>query len=218
MRSLAQPEVLKSAGTAAVLSSLACLPRLWLWPHRRYDLWYLEATMFLGSTVLWAFVFAWHTKYTQRPVFSLKTGLVAFLLVTLSGVAVAILLHVWLDPSLRLRTPEDYPRTIVQWMALVLFSLAFNQLFLVFAPFAWAMRLFQNPRMAGLLTVLFGVFVLMLKHHSSPTPMPSGLLLSLLAVRIAVAALSVYFFWRGGVLLVWWWGLLLQSRHLWRLE
>jgi hypothetical protein len=218
MRSLAQPEVLKSAGTAAVLSSLACLPRLWLWPHRRYDLWYLEATMFLGSTVLWAFVFAWHTKYTQRPVFALKPGLAPFLLATLCGVAAAIFLHLWLDPSLRLRTPEDYPREIAQWIALVLFSLAFNQLFLVFAPFAWAMRLFRSTRMAALLTVLFGVFVLVLKNRSSPTPMPSALLPGLLVVRVVVGALSVYFFLRGGVLLAWWWGLLLQTRHLWKPE
>ena len=216
MRSLAQPEVLQSAGTAAVLSSLACLPRLW--PHRRYDLWYLEATMFLGSTVLWAFVFAWHTKYTQRPVFALKPGLVPFLLATLCGVAAAVFLHLWLDPSLRLRTPEDYPRTIMQWIALVLFSLAFNELFLVFAPFAWAMRLFRSTRMAALLTILFGVFVLVLKNRSSPTPMPSALLPGLLVVRVVVGALSVYFFLRGGVLLVWWWGLLLQTRHLWKPE
>jgi uncharacterized membrane protein len=218
MRSLAQPEVLKSAGAAALISSLACFPRLWLWPNRRYDLWYLEASMFLGGIVLWAFVFAWHTKYTQRPVFTLKPGLEPFLLATLSGVGAAILLHLWLDPSLRLRTPEDYPGTIEQWIALALFSLAFNQLFLVFAPFAWAMRLFQNAAMAAILTVLFGVFVMLIKNHASPNPMSAALLLGLLVVRLTVGALSVYFYLRGGVILVWWWGLLLQSRHLWKLE
>jgi hypothetical protein len=218
MRSLAQPEVLKSAGTAALISSLACFPRLWLWPDRRYDLWYLEACMFLGSIVLWAFVFAWHTQYTRRPVFTLKPGRAPFLLATLSGVGAAILLRVWLDPSLRLRTPADYPATIEQWIALVLFSLAFNQLFLVFAPFAWAMRLFQNVAMAAILTVLFGVFVLLIKNHASPNPMSAALLFGLLAVRLAVGARSVPFFLRSGVVLVWWWGLLLESRHLWQLE
>ena len=217
MRSLAQPEVLKSAGAAALVSSLACFPRLWLWPSRRYDLWYLEASMFLGSIVLWAFVFAWHTKYTQRPVFVCKPALAPFLLATLSGVAAAILLHVWLDPTLRIRTPEDYPRTIEQWVALVLFSLAFNQLFLIFAPFAWAMRLFQRVAMATLLTVFFGLFVMLIKNHASPNPMPTELLVGLLVVRLMLGALSVHFFLRGGVILVWWWGLLLQSRHLWDL-
>jgi len=60
--------------------------------------------------------------------------------------------------------------------------------------------------------------VLAVKNHASPTPMSSALLLGLLISRLALGALSVYFFLRGGVLLVWWWGLLLQSRHLWRLE
>ena len=217
MRSLAQPEVLKSAVIAALISSLACFPRLWLWPNRRYDLWYLEACVLLVGIVLWAFVFAWHTQYTQRPVFTLKPGLAPFLLATLSGVGAAILLRVWLDPTLRLRTPEDYPTTVEQWIAMVLFSLAFNQLFLVFAPFAWAMRLFQNVAMAAILTILFGVFVLLIKNHASPSPMPVAMLLGLLVVRLTVGALSVHFFLRGGVLLVSWWGLLLESRHLWKL-
>lgn len=100
---------------------------------------------------------------------------------------------------------------------MVLFSLAFNQLFLVFAPFAWAMRLFQNVAMAAILTILFGVFVLLIKNHASPSPMPVAMLLGLLVVRLTVGALSVHFFLRGGVLLVSWWGLLLESRHLWKL-
>lgn len=112
MRSLAQPEVLKSAVIAALISSLACFPRLWLWPNRRYDLWYLEACVLLVGIVLWAFVFAWHTQYTQRPVFTLKPGLAPFLLATLSGVGAAILLRVWLDPTLRLRTPRIIPRRL----------------------------------------------------------------------------------------------------------
>lgn len=218
MRSLAQPEVLKSAGTAAFISSLACYPRLSLWLNRPYYLWYLEAVLFLCGTVLWAFVFAWHTRYTQRPVFTFKVGLGPFIVATLAGVGTAILLHVWLDPTLRLRTPEDYPRTLFQLIALALFTLAFTQLYLIFAAFAWFMRLFQNTVMATILTVLFGVFVLVIKNHASPAPMPSTLLLGLLMSRLALGALSVYFFLRGGVLLAWWWGVLLQSRHLWTLE
>jgi hypothetical protein len=218
MRSLAQPEVLKSAATAALLSSLACYPRLLLWLKRPYALWYLEAVLFLCGIVLWAFVFGWHTKYTRRPVFTVKMGLVPFVGATLAGVAIAILFHGWLDPSLRLRTPEDYPTTVEQWLAQTLFTLAFTQLYLVFAAFAWFMRLFQNIGMAAVLTVLFGVLVLAIKNHASPTPMPTPLLLGLLASRVAMGALSVYFYLRGGVLLAWWWGLLLQTRHLWKLQ
>jgi hypothetical protein len=218
MRSLAQPGVLKSAGTAALLSALACYPRLFLWIRRPYALWYLEAVLFLCGIVLWAFVFGWHTKYTGRPVLTLKVGLEPFVWATLAGVTLALLFHNRLDPSLRLRTPEDYPATIEQWLALTLFNLAFTQLYLVFAAYAWFVRLFQNLWMAAVLTVLFGVFVLAVKNHSSPSPMPTPLLIALLASRVMLGALSVYFYLRGGVVLAWWWGLLLQCRHLWRLD
>jgi len=217
MRSLAQPEVLKSAATAALGSSLACYPRFFLWVNRPQSLWYLEAMLFLCSIVLWAFVFGWHTRYTGRPVFTFKVGLAPFVEVTLTAVAIAVVSHLWLDPSLRLRTPEEYPTTVAQWLAVTLFNLGLVQLYLVFAAFAWFMRLFQNIRMAALLTVLFGVFVLVIKSHASPSPMPTGLLAGLLVSRVAMGSLSVYFYLRGGVLLAWWWGLLLQSRHLWTL-
>jgi hypothetical protein len=217
MRSLAQPDVLKSAVTAALLSALACYPRFFLWLKRPYALWYLEAVLFLCGIVLWAFVFGWHTKYTGRPVFTWKVGVAPFVSATLAGVAIALLFHARLDPALRLRTPEDYPSTPGQWLALTLFSLAFTQLYLVFAAFAWFLRLFQNLSAATVLTVLFGVFVLVIKAHASPTPMPTPLLVALLAARVGLGALTVYFYLRGGVLLAWWWGLLLQSRHLWDL-
>jgi len=83
-----------------------------------------------------------------------------FITVTLAGIAVATAFHLFLDPALRLIMPEDYPANLNQWLALALFSLAFNQLFFIFAPFAWLMRLFQNQRVATVLTVLFGAFVL----------------------------------------------------------
>ncbi|HVM48135.1 MAG TPA: hypothetical protein VMU04_08910 [Candidatus Acidoferrum sp.] len=215
MRSLAQPDVLKSAATAALFSALACSPRLFLWVKRPYALWYSEAVLFLCGVVLWAFVFGWHTRYTGRPVFTRKMGVAPFAWATLAGVGMAILLHARLDPALRLRTPEDYPSTPEQWLAQTLFALSFTQLYLVFAAFAWFARLFQNTSMAAVLTVLFGVFVLAVKSHASPTPMPTPLLLALLAARVVLGILSVLFYLRGGVLLAWWWGLLLQCRHLW---
>jgi hypothetical protein len=210
--------VLKSAVTAAGCSCLACYPRLLLWLSRPYFLWYLEAVLFLCGIVLWAFVFGWYSKYAHRPVFTLKVGFGSFITATLSAVAIALVVRTWLDPALRLRTPEDYPKTLEQWTALVLFTLAFTQLYLVFAAFAWFLRLFQNIPMAAILTVLFGVFVLVIKNHASPTPMSLPLLTGLLFSRIVLGTLSVYFFLRGGVLLAWWWGLLLQGRHLWTLE
>jgi hypothetical protein len=174
----------------------------------------LEAIIFLGSIVLWSFVFAWHTQYTNGPVFTLKLELGPFITVTLAGIVVAMVFHLFLDPSLRPKIPEDYPVDLKQWLAMALFSLAFSQLFLVFAPFAWLVRLFQNRWVATWLTVLFGVVVLVIKTGSSPTPIPPPLFAALLAVRIVTGFLSVSFYLRGGVVLTWWWGLLLEARQL----
>lgn len=218
MRSLGQPRVLRAAGLAALATVLVCYPRLAWASHLAYPLWYLEAILFLGGIVLWAFVFAWHTQYTGRQVVTLSVASASFWMATAAGLAGALILRLAVDPVLRTRTPDDYPATLAQWLAMTLFSLGFSQLFLVFAPFAWLMRLLRREDWAAVLTVVFGVFVLALKHRASPLAMPPGLLLELLLVRIAAGCLSVYFFLRGGVGLVWWWGLLLQGRHLFGFE
>ena len=70
---------------------------------------------------------------------------------TLVGIIGAALGHHWLlDPSLRATNPEDYPIDVRHWVAHVLFTLTFNQLFLLFAPLAWAMRLFRNEKVADM--------------------------------------------------------------------
>ena len=214
MRHLAQPRVLKLAGIASLVTTLACYPRLPLWLNRSIPIWYLEAVIFFCGIVLWGFVFAWHTTYTRRPVFALKVEPRLFIIVTVTGIAVATAFHLFLDPALRLIMPEDYPADLRQWLAMALFSMAFNQLFLIFAPFAWLVRLFQNQRVATGLTVLFGAFVLTIKCRSATTPIPSSLFAALLAVRIGMGFLSVSFYLRSGVLLSWWWTLLVEARNL----
>lgn len=214
MRALGQPEVVKSSAVAAFCTAVVSVPRLMTAPQLHYPLWYLEALLFLGGMVLWAFVFAWHTQYSHRPVFILRAEPWPWAVATLAGLAGASVLSVWLDPALRLRSPQDYPGDFTQWLAMTLFGLGFTQLFLVFAPFAWLLRLFQRIAPAALLTTLFGVFVFALKNRHSPSPMAPELLLGLLVFRIIAGGLAVYFFLRGGVLLVWWWALLLQCRHL----
>src|ERR1700710_2661691 len=144
MRRLVQPKIVTQAAIAAVLSSALTLPRLLLWEKRLLPLWYLETTVFLGGFVLWAFVFAWHTEYTRRPLFTLKIKPSVLALATLAGVAGALAFHFLFDPSLRVITPDEYPVDFNHWIASTLFFLAFQQLLLVFAPFAWAMRLFRN--------------------------------------------------------------------------
>ena len=214
MRHLLQPRVLKWASIAALASTLAAYPRLSLWLNRSAPIWYLEAAIFLCGIVLWGFVFAWHTPYTNRPVFVFKLEPGPFIAVTLIGIIAALVFHLFLDPSLRSKIPEEYPADLEQWFALVLFSLFFNQLFLLFAPFAWLMRLFKNRQVATSLTVLFGVFVLAIKNQASPTPVPPLLLWAFLAGRIVMGFLAVWFYLRGGVLLIWWWTFLFEARNL----
>jgi hypothetical protein len=214
MRALAQPAVLKAAVMAATVSALACYPRVAFWPTRKYPIWYLELLLLFGGTVLWAFVFAWHTQYTRGRVITLKLPPTTLGVATVFGLSAAGLLHWWIDPLLRARTPEDYPATFGQWMAMTLFSLGFTQLFLVFAPFAWLVRLFKGRTAAIPLTVLFGTIVMMIKNHAAPQPVPSPLFLELLTVRIVGSLITIYFYLRGGVLLVWWWTLIIQARLL----
>ncbi len=214
VRHLLQPRVLNRAVVAALASALVSYPRLSFWLNRSAPVWYLETVIFFSSIVLWGFVFAWHTEYTHRPVFVFKLELGPFIAVTLIGIMTAMVFHLWLDPSLRSKLPEEYPVNLEQWIAWLLFSLAFNQLFLLFAPFAWSMRLFKNHWVAASLTVLFGIFVLAIRMQTSPAPLAPPLFAAFLAGRIVMGFLAVWFYLRGGVLLIWWWTLLFEARNL----
>jgi len=185
-----------------------------LWEKRPYLTWYIESILFCCGFVLWAFVFAWHTEYTHRPLFTLRIKPRIFAAATLVGIVVALGHHWLLDPSLRPYNPEDYPPDMPHWVAHVLFTLSFNQLFLLFAPFAWAMRLFRNETMATLVIVALGVLVLALKTSASPLPQSASLILALGAMQIASAFFGVWFYLRGGIFLAWWLALLIDARHL----
>lgn len=214
MRHFLQPRVLTQASLAALVSSVACYPRLTYWLNHPAPIWYLEATIFLCSMVLWGFVFAWHARYSGRPVIVFKMGAKLFLTVTLIGIVAAMMFHLWLDPSLRIMMPKEYPEDLRHWSTLMLFTLALNQLFHVFAPFAWFLRLLKNVKVAITLTAVFGAFVLAMKIWSLPTPVSPILLTVLLAVRLAMGFLAVSFYLRGGVILSSWWAFLFQARYL----
>ena len=214
MRSLGRPEVLRSAIIAGSCSALVCWPRIATAPHQRLPVWYLEVVVLLGSVVLWGFVFAWQTRYTQRPVFTLKVPAWPFALATSAGLATAVFWHFTIDPWLRVKTPGNYPTTMQQWLAMTLFNFGLKQLFLVFAPFAWLIRLFGKKAPAFILTVAFSLAVILIREYRLPNPLlAEPFFLGLLALRGAAEAFSVYLYLRGGVLLVWWWDLLFQSRH-----
>ncbi len=214
MRRLAQPKVMASAAVAAVLSTALSLPRMHYWTNSKLPISYIVTTLLLCGFVLWAFVFAWHTEYTHRPVFTLKFKLPIFAAATLGGIVVALGLNRLVDPSLRLRSPEDYPADFNHWIASLLFSLAFLQLFFFYAPVAWLMRLFKNEKVALWGTVIFGAFVLSLKIKSLPAPLPFWLFAEYLGLRILLGFFGAWFYLRGGVLLVWWLDLLVEARHL----
>jgi len=192
------------------MSAILCLPRLALWSNRRYPVWYLETVIFIGGFVLWGFVFAWHKKYTGRPVFTLNVSTRDFALATLAGIGLAIVIRVSFDPIGRRTMPEDYPANLAEWLAMGLFTLAFEQLFVLFAPYAWLMRLLKSPRIAFALTLLVGLIVLTLKLQFAHTPLSPMLAGSLLITRILVGALLLGIYLRGGVLLTWWLGCLLH--------
>src|SRR5580698_7278086 len=99
MRHLLQPRVLNMACVAALVSALACYPRLSLWLNRPGPLWYLEAIIFLCTIMLWGFVFAWHEPYTKRPPFVLNLEAIPVILATLTGVYAAEVYNLWLDPA-----------------------------------------------------------------------------------------------------------------------
>jgi hypothetical protein len=214
MRHLLQPRVLQAAGIAAVISTLACYPRLSLWLQRPAPIWYLEITIFVSCVMLWGFVFAWHEPYTGRPVFVFKMDLLPLMVATLAGLAAAAAHHAWVDPVMRSKFPEEYPADLEHWLATVPFVLAFNQLFVLFAPFDWLMRLAKNRWLATSATGLLAAALLLLKAHTLAVPLAPSLLGLLLVARVAAAFLVVWFYLRGGVLLVSWWAFLLECRHL----
>ncbi|MGA2853266.1 MAG: hypothetical protein ABSE90_03915 [Verrucomicrobiota bacterium] len=214
MRHLLQPRVLNLAVIAALASALASYPRLSLWLNRSAPVWYLEGAIFLCGIVLWGFVFAWHTQYTHRPVFMLKPEPRLFIAATVVAIIAAAVFDLLLDPLLRSKIPEDYPADLQHWFAFVLFSMAFNKLFLLFAPFDWLMRLFKNRWVAANLTVLFGALLLVARIQSLQTQLTPMLFAALLAGKIVVGFLAVLFYLRGGVILIWWWTFLFEARHL----
>jgi len=212
VRTLSQPVVLEKAALAAVLTTLACMPQVFLWEKRPQPVWYLALAMVLGAFVLWAFVFAWHDLYTGRKPFSVSRRPKHWLLVTGYGVLGAALFLIVVDPRLRAVIPEEFPSDLKSWLASTCFSLFFTQLFLVFAPVAFFARLLRKREAVILFTVLFNAFVVLLK--AAEVPLPPDLAMQMLVIRVIGVTILLFFYLEGGIWPLWWLGLLVQARHL----
>jgi hypothetical protein len=213
MRSLAQPRVLLGASYAAVATTVLCYPRLAMWLDRPYATMFLCAMVLWTTFVLWAFVLAWQPEYAHRPVFNFACPGWIWATAAAYGILGAFALHFLMDPQLRVTTPRDYPADWHAWIAMTLFTLAMDPLFLCFAPYAFFMRLLRKPDASLALTVMFGLFVQYLKMNSS-RPLPSlSLIVGLALVHVVGGFASVYFYVKGGVLPVWAAIFLLELRH-----
>lgn len=214
MRHLLQSRILLWAILAASVSTLASYPRLLLWSDREIPVWYLEVSIFVCCIVLWAFIFAWHPVYTKKPVFRAKADLGTFSIVTLIGLVFTGAWHFWLDPVLKSKMPEEFPADWQHWLASLLFALGVGQLFLIFAPFDWLMRLCRHQKASMILTALLGVGIAATKLHAKSPTISTEWLLILLSAKFGGGLLAVIIYLRGGIILAWWWAVVLHCRHL----
>jgi len=214
MRHLLQPQTLKAASIAAAVSTIACYPQLALRPPQPFPLWFLLANVFICAVILWGFVFAWHGPYTGRPVVVFKQDLRTFVTATITGIGIAVIFHLYFDPALRAKFPKEYPKGVLDWAASIPFSFALTQLFLIFGPCDWVMRLIKNRWAAMIFTGVFAAFVQEMKIRTLSTPMSPLLMTTLLATRFAGGFLVAWFYLQGGILLVYWWAIIVASRHL----
>ena len=119
-----------------------------------------------------------------------------------------------LDPQLRPSAPRDYPQSWGAWLAMGLFALAFEPLFLCFAPYAFFVRLFRRQELALALTVSWGIYILALRLGASPKLPPMWVVAELMALRLLSGVGWVYFYLKGGALLIWWMVLLVHLRFV----
>jgi len=218
VRSLSQPAVMWRAAMAALLTITACYPRLALWQDRPQALGFLAALLGLVSFVMWAFVLAWLPEHARTTLLPRRFDHRLWTLATLVGLAGGGLLWGVFDPSLRPLLPQDYPATRMAWVAATLFHLTFVQLFLAFAPLAFFARLLGDRLVAAALTVLFGLFLLLVQVNAAEVALSTWLVAGMIAVRILFGALGMYLLLRGGLLPVSWSAFLIQLRLLIGLE
>jgi hypothetical protein len=205
---------MSAAAVATLITAPACFPRLWLWSGRPNALWFMVTLLALTAFILWSFVFGWYPACTGQPVLRFHLPSSDWVRTGLLGVASAVAVALIADTRLRELEPDDYPASLAAWTAGALFSVAFSQLFLCYAPLALFLRLFRNPAIAILLTVGFGLFLLGLQLNAAAIEADGPFLLSLFGLRVWLGWAGASLFLRGGLLLATVWSLLIESRLL----
>lgn len=203
-----------TAALAALLTAAASYPRLASWDNVPAKTWLLLWVLLLSAYILWSFVFAWHEKESGRKVFTFEPRPRLWLTVTAAGIGAAAVLYFAIDPLSRQIAPLQFPKDFNGWLANLLFTLGFEQLFVCFAPFAFFVRLAHRRDVAFILTVLFGVLILCLQLSAADQLVLSALAVKLLVARIAVNSLALWFYLQGGLWTAWWWSFLINTRHL----
>ncbi len=213
MRSLAKPDVLRNSVVAAAVTTLACWPRLALWFERQDALAFLLGMVFVCTFFLWDFVFAWHELHSGKPVFA-KPEPKLWGVVTLAAIMVAFAKLSFADPVVRPLRPDEFPTDLASWAAMTLFGMGMTTLFLLFAPFAFFIRLTRHVVASVAGTVLVGMLVAYFAADSKEPPLPLPVLAGVLAGWAAGGVWALWLYLRGGACLVWWWGVVVQARHL----
>ena len=190
---------MSSAALAAFATALACYPRFEMWQTRRLPIWYLELVLLTGTFFLWSFVFGWQGLYGGRDPMRPSKSVPLWALATAGALAVAGLHYFVLDPALRPFVPDEYPVSRGAWLAMAISTLTLTQLFVVFAPLAFFLRMSSRRWLAIALTLAFNLFVMLQRSALAPTPVPSPLLAGLIGIRLLGASILVYFYFKGGL-------------------
>ena len=214
MRDFARPAVLMKAAIAALVGTLACLPRLSQCPPENGDRIPLAFMLGWCVFVMWGFVFAWSEPHLRCRPFPIQREPLFWLQITASAIMLGLLLSVSLDAEYRRLFPTEDVRTPGEWIAALLFNLSLQQLFLCFAPLAFFARLGAGPHAALGLTVALSLSVLTMKADRSLLEPSAFAIVGWVVARGGIAAGSVLIYRHGGVPAVWWFALVLQCRHL----
>jgi len=97
---------------------------------------------------------------------------------------------------------------------MALSTLTLTQLFVVFAPLAFFLRMISRRWLAIGLTLAFNLFVMLQRSALAPAPLPPLLLAGLIGFRLLGASILIYFYSKGGLPLACWATFLVHARLL----